>query len=113
MYVKEPSQDLRSNCRFDTFNHESKRSRITGKEFSLLIINSVSSYPLFLNWSASLSIWYSAKLSIIGINRHFGTNIIPALCAGEYHFRSEEHTSELQSLLSISYAVLCLNKKTK
>src|SRR3546814_8434192 len=26
--------------------------------------------------------------------------------------RSEEHTSELQSLLSISYAVLCLKKKT-
>src|SRR3546814_7656301 len=26
--------------------------------------------------------------------------------------RSEEHTSELQSLMSISYAVLCLNTKT-
>src|SRR3546814_3439032 len=26
--------------------------------------------------------------------------------------RSEEHTSELQSLMRISYAVLCLNKKT-
>src|SRR3546814_10262220 len=26
--------------------------------------------------------------------------------------RSEEHTSELQSLMSISYAVLCLKKKT-
>src|SRR3546814_6912374 len=27
--------------------------------------------------------------------------------------RSEEHTSELQSLMRISYAVLCLKKKTK
>src|SRR3546814_10455119 len=26
--------------------------------------------------------------------------------------RSEEHTSELQSLMRISYAVFCLNKKT-
>src|SRR3546814_7353382 len=26
-------------------------------------------------------------------------------------YRSEEHTSELQSLMRISYAVLCLNKK--
>src|SRR3546814_1868482 len=26
-------------------------------------------------------------------------------------FRSEEHTSELQSLMSISYAVFCLKKK--
>src|SRR3546814_7569508 len=27
--------------------------------------------------------------------------------------RSEEHTSELQSLMRISYAVFCLNKKTR
>src|SRR3546814_7042816 len=27
--------------------------------------------------------------------------------------RSEEHTSELQSLMRISYAVFCLKKKTK
>src|SRR3546814_5162654 len=27
--------------------------------------------------------------------------------------RSEEHTSELQSLMRISYAVFCLEKKTK
>src|SRR3546814_8349606 len=28
-------------------------------------------------------------------------------------FRSEEHTSDLQSLMRISYAVFCLNKKNK
>src|SRR3546814_12714633 len=28
-----------------------------------------------------------------------------------YHGRSEEHTSELQSLMRISYAVFCLKKK--
>src|SRR3546814_4604535 len=28
-------------------------------------------------------------------------------------YRSEEHTSELQSLMRITYAVLCLKKKTK
>src|SRR3546814_7965355 len=34
---------------------------------------------------------------------------------GEQHgtFRSEEHTSELQSLMRISYAVFCLKKKIK
>src|SRR3546814_9706309 len=32
------------------------------------------------------------------------------LCAGA---RSEEHTSELQSLMRISYAVFCLKKKKK
>src|SRR3546814_10097353 len=30
-----------------------------------------------------------------------------------HHRRSEEHTSELQSLMRISYAVFCLKKKTK
>src|SRR3546814_4171603 len=29
------------------------------------------------------------------------------------HFRSEEHTSELQSLMRTSYAVFCLKKKKK
>src|SRR3546814_1616543 len=29
-----------------------------------------------------------------------------------FHSRSEEHTSELQSLMRISYAVFCLKKKT-
>src|SRR3546814_4489216 len=30
----------------------------------------------------------------------------------EFRERSEEHTSELQSLMRISYAVFCLKKKT-
>src|SRR3546814_1172478 len=32
---------------------------------------------------------------------------------GGFGERSEEHTSELQSLMRISYAVFCLKKKTK
>src|SRR3546814_10286117 len=35
----------------------------------------------------------------------------PALFAAEPAMRSEEHTSELQSLMRISYAVFCLKKK--
>ncbi len=31
----------------------------------------------------------------------------------KFDFRSEEHTSELQSLYAISYAVFCLKKKKK
>src|SRR3546814_2857882 len=33
--------------------------------------------------------------------------------ADRQHQRSEEHTSELQSLMRISYAVFCLKKKKK
>src|SRR3546814_2020092 len=48
-------------------------------------------------------------------NRHYGAE--HAECARrpcrshEYGNRSEEHTSELQSLMRISYAVFCLKKK--
>src|SRR3546814_2620214 len=33
------------------------------------------------------------------------------ICAAATRWRSEEHTSELQSLMRISYAVFCLKKK--
>src|SRR3546814_7136255 len=36
---------------------------------------------------------------------------IPAMPFAHHHLRSEEHTSELQSLMRISYAVFCLKKK--
>src|SRR3546814_4497684 len=40
-------------------------------------------------------------------------SIDPANCReGSKALRSEEHTSELQSLMRISYAVFCLKKKT-
>src|SRR3546814_5553406 len=38
-----------------------------------------------------------------------GTSI--GAVVGGVHLRSEEHTSELQSLMRISYAVFCLKKK--
>src|SRR3546814_1660839 len=37
----------------------------------------------------------------------------PALWEGSSALRSEEHTSELQSLMRNSYAVFCLKKKNK
>src|SRR3546814_6608806 len=36
-----------------------------------------------------------------------------AVAGDKAHCRSEEHTSELQSLMRISYAVFCLKKKKK
>src|SRR3546814_4975662 len=44
------------------------------------------------------------------------TNLKTGSCGGPTVMglgRSEEHTSELQSLMRISYAVFCLKKKTK
>src|SRR3546814_1513720 len=44
------------------------------------------------------------------LNEALATEIVCVL-RYKYHYRSEEHTSELQSLLRISYAVFCLNKQ--
>src|SRR3546814_2627706 len=43
--------------------------------------------------------------------RHYGGTPIPAHSTDPKFIRSEEHTSELQSLMRNSYAVLCLKKK--
>src|SRR3546814_9637684 len=42
-----------------------------------------------------------------------GIKVIEFAQCGLKPLRSEEHTSELQSLMRISYAVFCLKKKTK
>src|SRR3546814_2084122 len=41
----------------------------------------------------------------------YGTDAIPGVPNEKGYDRSEEHTSELQSLMRISYAVFCLKKK--
>src|SRR3546814_7082946 len=43
----------------------------------------------------------------------FEPGVAPRLAAFDGLDRSEEHTSELQSLMRISYAVFCLKKKKK
>src|SRR3546814_6859492 len=49
------------------------------------------------------------ELRLIGVRYHGASAQLPFHC----RFRSEEHTSELQSLMRISYAVFCLKKKNK
>src|SRR3546814_10379794 len=44
------------------------------------------------------------------IEAEFARSVFPS--NGPYELRSEEHTSELQSLLRISYAVFCMKTKT-
>src|SRR3546814_2949330 len=52
-------------------------------------------------------------VEIAGDQMHhgFGVGLGLELVADGLQFRSEEHTSELQSLMRISYAVFCLKKK--
>src|SRR3546814_982202 len=53
----------------------------------------------------------AALLSHLGLSGAFAEFLSSMLLIGLV--RSEEHTSELQSLMRISYAVFCLKKKKK
>src|SRR3546814_4867250 len=66
-------------------------SAITGWPLSA----SSSADKAAINSSSSVSILFNATITGLSVRR------------------SEEHTSELQSLMRISYAVFCLKKKTK
>src|SRR3546814_7014274 len=77
--------------------------------------------PIFLAALAPVSMlavvpsgWYPfgpVKWLVVSVLVAAGSAVV--LRTGEVHLRSEEHTSELQSLMRISYAVFCLKKKTK
>src|SRR3546814_14372448 len=47
------------------------------------------------------------------LGRRPGTGLAFRTCRGDLLSRSEEHTSELQSLMRLSYAVFCLKKKKR
>src|SRR3546814_2778160 len=67
-----------------------------------------SEYNLALGQRRSDAV--SRMMTLLGVN----SNQIEAISFGkERPKRSEEHTSELQSLMRISYAVFCLKKKTQ
>ena len=58
--------------------------------------------------------WVKATWNLVLHGRRICTPTpkCPVCPVSERHFRSEEHTSELQSLRTISYAVFCLKKKS-
>src|SRR3546814_3847395 len=99
-YSDEPRRTVRQRCNFarpfqrpgqEGSRRRDRRRRGQGREAS------VNGFGKF-----------KARESAAREGRHPSTGpTIQSAC------RSEEHTSELQSLMRISYAVFCLNKKTK
>src|SRR3546814_9452863 len=73
---------------------------------------------------AEVTLGYDASIAQEKGGRPFGVDslraiqlskreVLDVLAKGREQFRSEEHTSELQSLMRISYAVFCLKKNNK
>src|SRR3546814_6686636 len=65
--------------------------------------------PFFLCGVLSAS---GLKLAFLPMSREFGQLAVGLTVGLRFTPRSDEHTSELQSLMRISYAVYCLKKKT-
>src|SRR3546814_8194864 len=74
-------------------------------KLDVVIANNFGHLPMFIGAEKGFfkAQGVDAKFKVVDT----GTDMVNALHDG----RSEEHTSELQSLMRISYAVFCLKKK--
>src|SRR3546814_4426950 len=64
---------------------------------------------------AATVISYRTRSAVRDVGKAMGLSpdVLATLAGTVWGWRSEEHTSELQSLMRISYAVFCLKKKKK
>src|SRR3546814_1858174 len=102
MRISDWSSDV---CSSDLCTAASSGSSTAGRERIMSSSKKVNFSPSMLTNSGSSGMLYL---------RCAGS--LPMLSASSrlsYHSRSEEHTSELQSLMRNSYAVFCLKKKKK
>src|SRR3546814_8909716 len=62
----------------------------------------------------NMAAWMIDRFGSAGVKEKYLPSMVTMERMGSYCLtRSEEHTSELQSLMRISYAVFCLKKKKK
>src|SRR3546814_5700232 len=87
---------------------EGLNSKIGGLHRSDLVI--LAGRPAMGKTALATNMAFSAAMRLIR-DRQDGIDEGQSPGAGVAFFRSEEHTSELQSLMRISYAVFCLKKQ--
>src|SRR3546814_8433130 len=78
-----------------------------GPDFTTALLNGREQVAVGDNRGVEFDQYASESLSGVTVYK----SVDPALIGQGLAGRSEEHTSELQSLMRISYAVFCLNKK--
>src|SRR3546814_2608736 len=79
---------------------------IQNKHLACLLLSSFLFFEAYVALFDERAARFRGILFAVGLQ---GEALFPAVLV----FRSEEDTSELQSLMRISYAVFCLKKKTK
>src|SRR3546814_7948397 len=85
----------------------------TGSKVSTLLSVRQATHNFSIGNSGTTGMGADSLLLSFDIVKHSGRMLqaCPALISRRIIARSEEHTSELQSLMRITYAVFCLTKK--
>src|SRR3546814_2878772 len=101
-------------CSSDLFSHAEVGEADSARPLGWIVENTAIRRAsldgaLALAEGAGAKIDLRAPGDIVEVTRHSGG--VTARLADGSTVRSEEHTSELQSLMRISYAVFCLKKK--
>src|SRR3546814_8087028 len=88
---------------------------LIGADYPVMFISNTEtgSWARFTNWYALCMTVFDGRLFFGSPSGAIYIANASGLDEGETYTRSEEHTSELQSLMRISYAVFCLQKKIK
>src|SRR3546814_10222153 len=124
LLVRSAFRDIPHYCQRNkiarTFGHVATCDDLAARTCALQIAEYLVILRLVLDWpELRLRITATRYLRSSGISDDlFAHRVIEAVVNIEplddrTNLRSEEHTSELQSLMRISYAVFCLKKKNK
>src|SRR3546814_7254904 len=105
------SSDLNAIQTVQAFTHED----IDRARFSETVERSFDTAKARIIARAILTalIFFLGLTSVVGVLWFGAHDVVEGEMSGGALLRSEEHTSELQSLMRISYAVFCLTKKNK
>src|SRR3546814_1052309 len=115
MRISDWSSDV---CSSDLFDLASSRRAPASTSTGRIRFSTVSGSGLAVTMTLSRSLTWRSSCTASTAGAGAAPDVVvapdgsaaPSLGAGA---RSEEHTSELQSLMRISYAVFCLKKKKK
>src|SRR3546814_1133230 len=105
MRISDWSSDV---CSSDLAGNGRKRSRRPPMRRRILA-NRTRGTTTSASWNTTYGPWRTIRAPI---PTNFTQSVVSDHCSISFD-RSEEHTSELQSLMRISYAVFCLKKKKK
>src|SRR3546814_8278784 len=97
---------------FDKISFRLDEAYATGKEFTVVARNNSPAHPYIQSIKLNGTPYHKSYLTHATISQG-GELVLEMGDKPVDNLRSEEHTSELQSLMRTSYAVSCLNKKNK